>query len=100
MYYLTHKRPYWPRRPVTTPAWTETPLPAANLAPKLATDPPRPLDHECPPRAGPDREAKPKNAMAQPPPPPTGSAAARSALAQKLSGVPPDYFVIKLYQML
>ena len=37
--------------------------------------------------------------MAQPPPP-TGSAAARSALAQKLSGVPPDYFVIKLYQML
>ena len=33
-------------------------------------------------------------------PPPTGSAAARSALAQKLSGVPPDYFVIKLYQML
>ena len=32
-------------------------------------------------------------------PPPTGSAAARSALAQKLSGVPPDYFVIKLYQM-
>jgi hypothetical protein len=91
--------PYGPRRPVTTPAWTETPLPAANLAPTLAADPPRPLDHEFSPRAGPDRETKPKNAMAQPPPP-TGSAAARSALAQKLSGVPPDYFVIKLYQML
>ena len=33
-------------------------------------------------------------------PPPTGSAAARSALAQKLSGVPPDYLLIKLCQML
>jgi hypothetical protein len=44
-------------------------------------------------------ENQPKT-MAQPPPNNQGSAAARAALAQKLSGVPPDYFVIKLYQML